>query len=77
MDQRSKCKTRNNKTPRRKHRLKKEQSNAICSNMDATRDSYTKWQKSEREKQYHISHIWNLKYVTDEPIYKTKTDYGT
>jgi len=28
---------------------KKGQNNAICSNMDATRDSHTKWSKSERE----------------------------
>ena len=27
----------------------KEQNNAICGNMDATRDYYSKWSKSERE----------------------------
>ena len=50
---------------------KKEQNNAICSNMDATRDYHT---KSERERQipyYHITYMWNLKYDTDEPIYET------
>ena len=30
---------------------KKEWNNAICSDMDATRDFHTKWTKSERERQ--------------------------
>ena len=30
---------------------KKEQNNSICSNMDGTRDSHTKWSKSEGERQ--------------------------
>ena len=30
--------------------IKKEQNNAICSNMDSARDSHTKWNKSERER---------------------------
>ena len=32
--------------------------------------------KSERERQipYDITYMWNLKYGTDEPIYKTETD---
>ena len=30
---------------------KNEQNNAICSNMDIIRDSHTKWNKSERERQ--------------------------
>ena len=30
---------------------KKEWSNAICSNMDGTRDYHTKWSKSDRERQ--------------------------
>ena len=37
---------------------KKEQNNAICSNMDGTRDSHTEWSQSERERQnticYHL-----------------------
>ena len=43
---------------------KKEWNNAICSNIDATRDSHTKWSKSERERQipYDITYIWNLIY---------------
>jgi len=51
--------------------------NAICSNMDATRDSYTKWSKPERNGQtpYDITYLWNLKYGTNDPIYKTETDH--
>ena len=46
--------------------------------MGGTRDSHTKWRKSEREREipYDITYIWNLKYGTNEPIYKTKTDHG-
>ena len=44
--------------------------------MDATRDSHM---KSERERQtpYDITYNWNLKYGTNEPIYKTETDSQT
>ena len=58
---------------------KKEQNNAICSNMDANRDSHTKWNNSEIERKipYDITYIWNLKYDTNEPIYKTETDSQT
>jgi len=44
--------------------------------MGATRDSHTKFSKSERERQmpYDITDMWNLKYGTNEPIYKTETD---
>ena len=43
--------------------------------MDATRDSHTKRNKSERERQIpYITHIWNLKQGTDEPLYRTKTN---
>ena len=43
--------------------------------MDASRN-YHKWSKSGREKQipYDITYIWNLKYGTDELIYKTEID---
>ena len=53
--------------------------NAICSNMDGPRDYYTKWNKSEREKQmsYDITYTWNLKYDTNELIYETETDSQT
>ena len=56
---------------------KKEWNNAICSNMDGPRNHHTKWSKSERERQipYDITYMWNLKYVTDELIYKTETDF--
>ena len=58
---------------------KKEQNNAICSNMDGTRASHTKWSKSERERQipYDITYMWNLKCGTNEPICKTETDSQT
>ena len=58
---------------------KKEWNNAICSNMDGLRDNYTKWSKSERERwiPYDITYVWNLKYDTNEPIYKTETDSQT
>ena len=51
---------------------KKEQNNAICTTMDATRDYHT---KSERERQipYDVTYTWNLKYGADEPICKTET----
>ena len=54
----------------------KEQNNAICSNMDATRDSHTKWSKSERERKipYDITSMWGLKYGTNETIYRKETN---
>ena len=43
--------------------------------MDAARDYLTKWSESERERQiYDIIYMWNLKYDTNELIYKTETD---
>ena len=56
--------------------IKKEQNNAICSHMVATRDYHTKRSKSERERQipYDITYMWNLKYGTNETIYKIETD---
>ena len=53
----------------------KEQTDAICSHMDGTRDSHDKWSKSEREWQmpYDISHIWNLIYSTNEPFHIKET----
>ena len=44
--------------------------------MDATRISHI---KSVRERQipYDITYMWNLKYGTNEPIYKTETDSWT
>ena len=54
---------------------KKELNNAICSNMDGPRDCYTKWSKSDSERQipYDITYMWNLK-KWHELIYKTETD---
>ena len=53
----------------------KEWNNAICSNMEATREYHTKWTKSEQERQipYDITYIWNLKYDPNQPIYKRET----
>ena len=47
---------------------------AICSNMDGPRDDHTKWSKSEKERQIpnDITYMWNLKYDTNELIYKQK-----
>ena len=49
--------------------------------MDLDRDYHvdTKWSKSERERQipYNITYMQNLKYDTNEPIYKTETDSQT
>ena len=48
---------------------------AICSNTDAIQNSHP---KSERERQMpHVTYKWNLKYGTNEPIYKTETDSQT
>ena len=61
------------------YELVKKWNNAICSDMDATTDDHAKGSKSERERQipYDITCVWNLKYGTDEPIYKTETDSQT
>ena len=55
---------------------KKEQNNAVFSNMGATIDYHTKWSKSDRERQipYDITYIRKQKCDTNEPIYKTETD---
>ena len=56
--------------------IKKEWNNTICGNMDATKDYQTEWSKSERKRQipYDITYMWNLKYDTNELIYKIETD---
>ena len=43
--------------------------------MDGTRHYHTKRSKSDRERQipYVITYMWNLKYDTNELIYKTET----
>ena len=56
------------------HKIK--QNNAICSNMDRTRDSHTEWSKSERQRQipYEITYIWNLTFGTDERFHRKEND---
>ena len=58
---------------------KKEQNNAVCNNMDGTRDYHTKWSKSDREIQisHDISYLWNVKHGTNEPICEMETDSQT
>ena len=52
---------------------------AICSNTDAARDYHMKWSESDRKRQisYDITYMWNLKYGTNELIYKTEADSQT
>ena len=47
--------------------------------MDGPRDYHTKWSKSERERKmpYDVTYMWNLKYDTNEYIYKAETDSQT
>ena len=56
---------------------KKEQNNAICSNMGGTRNSHPEWSKSERERQkpYDITYIWNLIYSRNESFHR-KENHG-
>ena len=58
---------------------KKEQNNAICSNLDRPRDCNTEESKSYRERQipYDTIYMWNLKYDTNELMYETETDSQT
>ena len=55
---------------------KKEWNNAICSNMEGPKDYYTKWSKSERERQipFDITYMWNLKHDIDEFVYEIDLD---
>ena len=52
----------------------KEWNDTTCSNMDGPTEYYTKWSKSERERKIscNITYMWNLKYDTNEPVYKTE-----
>ena len=47
--------------------------------MERPIDYNTKQNKSERERQipYYITYMWNLKYDTNEHIYKTESDLKT
>jgi len=58
---------------------KEEQKNAICDNMDGPRDYYSKWSKSERERQMprDITYTWNPKYSTKALIRETEPDLQT
>ena len=44
--------------------------------MAGPRDFHTKWSNPNRERQisYDVTYMWNLKYDTNELIYKTETD---
>ena len=46
--------------------------------MNGITDSHTKWSKAQRERHipYNIPYMWNLKYGTNDPTYKTETDHG-
>ena len=45
----------------------------MCSSMDVTRDIMLS-EVSQRRKKYHmISHMWNLKYDTNQLFYKTNS----
>ena len=47
--------------------------------MDEPRDYYTKWSKSDRERQisHDITYMWDRKNSTNEFIYETKIDSQT
>ena len=52
-------------------RHKKEQKNAICSNMNGPRDCHTEWSKSDRERQisYDITYMWYLKKLVQMNLF--------
>ena len=56
---------------------KKEHNNAICGNMDGTRDSHTEGNESERQRQvpYAITYNWNLISGTNEHLHR-KENHG-
>ena len=41
--------------------VKKEWNLGICGNMDGPRRYYAKWKKSEKNKNYDFTYMWNLK----------------
>ena len=49
---------------------KKEQNNAICSNMDETRDSLNEVSQKEKDIPYDITYVWNLIYGTKKPFHR-------
>ena len=53
---------------------KREHNNAICSNMEATRDYHTKWSQSKGETNTIWHHLYvPLKYDRNKPIHETET----
>ena len=62
---------------------KKDGNNAIYSKMNGLRYDHAKRSKSERGRQipyqipYDITYLWNVKYDTNEFMYKTETDSQT
>ena len=50
--------------------------NAICRNMDGSKENHSKGSKSERERQipYDIMYMWNLEYDINELVYEIETD---
>ena len=46
----------------------------IGSNMDATRDAHTNWNRSERQIAYAITYMWNLKKGYNEFLCRTEID---
>ena len=58
--------------------IKKKEIITIWSNVDGPREYYTKWSKSDRERQiYDVTYMWNLKNNTNKSIYKAETDSQT
>ena len=56
--------------------IKKEQNNAICSNMDGPRDYHIKWSKSKANIiQYCLNVESENKKGTNELSYKTEIEY--
>ena len=56
---------------------KDRQNNAICSNIDGTRDSHTKQSKSERETNSIWYHLYEeFEYGTDVAIYKIVVSFN-
>ena len=55
--------------------LKKEWNSAICSNMDGPRNRHTKWNKSDRERQYYmVSLVCVTQNNANKLVYERETD---
>ena len=54
---------------------KKEQNNAICSNMGELETlMLSEVNQKEKDKYHMISYVWNLMYGTSGPIYRKETN---